>query len=174
MMVIMSPTEVYMAVMIDYKTPSPTLTREIGRVVIRHSHLDHELRLTIKSLLRIKIDDPIYQSETDMLSGKLRARIKELAATELAGKPDVHTELTDWLDRSEKLSELRNQLVHGVWSRSKTDGSIKVRDTRFGKLLKMPTVKELKVAEAAMLKLLTELNRSRLKGKLKQALSTAD
>lgn len=169
---IMSPMEVPMApVMINYKMPSPLPNREIGRVVIRHSHLDHELRLTIKSLLRISITDPMYQNETDMSSGKLRERIKELAANELAAKSDVHDELMGWLERAEKLSELRNQLVHGVWSRSKTDGSIKVRDTRYAKLLKMPTLKELKVADDAMLQLLTELNRSRLKGKLKQALT---
>src|SRR5262245_8065886 len=144
------------AVMISYKMPSPLLTREIGRVVVRHSHLDHELRLTIKSLLRISITDPMYQNETDMLSGRLRDRIRELAATELATRPDVHDELIGWLNRAEKLSELRNQLVHGVWSRSKTDGSIKVRDTRHGKLLKMPTVRELKAADDAMRELLAE------------------
>jgi hypothetical protein len=46
--------------------------------------------------------------------------------------------------------------------------TIKVRDTRYGKVLKMPTVRELKAADDAMLELLTELNRARLNGKLKQ------
>jgi len=158
------------AVMIKFYMPSPAVTREVGKIVIRHGHLDYVLRLTIKSLLKISIFDPLFKEETDKMSSTLRARIKELASTKLAGHKDVLDQLLAQIDCAEKLIELRNSIVHGVWSRNKTGGAVKLRDTKNDKLHPMPTVKQLRQAERDIDELLRELNRSRLNGKLRQAL----
>ena len=158
------------AVIIKFYMPSPAVTREVGKIVIRHGHLDYVLRLTIKSLLKISILDPAFKSETDKMSSKLRERIKDLAPTRLAAHQDVLAELLAQLDRAETLTELRNIIVHGVWSRNKIDG-IKLRDMKKGKLDPMPTVKQLRQAERDIDELLHELNRSRLNGALRRALS---
>jgi hypothetical protein len=150
--------------------PSPAVTRDVGKIVIRHGHLDYVLRLTIKSLLKISIFDPLFKQETDKMSSMLRARIKELTPTKLAGHKDVLDELLAQIDRAEKLTELRNGIVHGVWARNKGGGAVKLRDTKNDKLHPMPTVKQLRLAERDIDELWRELNRSRLNGKLKQAL----
>lgn len=52
-----------MAVLIKTYMPSPAVTREIGKFVIAFGHLENVLRLTIKSLLKISIDDPLLEKE---------------------------------------------------------------------------------------------------------------
>lgn len=157
-------------VMIKFYMPSPALTREVGKIVIRHGHLDYVLRLTIKSLLKLSVFDPLFRTETDRMSGQLRERIRQLAPAKLAAHEDVVSELLSQMDRAKVLTELRNSIVHGVWSRNKLGGPVKLRDTRNDQLNSMPTVKQLKLAERDIDELLRDLNRSRLSGKLKQAL----
>jgi hypothetical protein len=77
------------------------------------------------------------------------------------------------IDSIGRLTELRNNIVHSVWSRNTTGGPVKLRDQRNDKLHPLPTVKQLRAAEREMYALFLTLNHSRLKGKLKQALLQA-
>lgn len=98
-----------------YLPEDEALLREVGRVVIRHSHLDHMLRLAIKRMLGISIDDPGYMTETRGMTGALRETVRELIA-DTYGADDVMVEgLHALLDRADVLSEHRNRLVHSVW-----------------------------------------------------------
>jgi hypothetical protein len=159
-----------MAVLIKPYMPSPAVTQQVGKIVIRQGQLDHLLKLTIKSLLGISIHDPLYTEETERVSSKLRERVKELAATKLAAHEDILNELIEQIDKIGKFTDFRNNIVHGVWSRVTTGGPVKLRDSKNDKRHPLPTVKELRDAEAEMYELFLELNNSRLKGKLKQAL----
>ena len=87
-----------MSVMIKPYMPAPVLSREVGKIVIRHGQLDHLQRLMIKSLLGIAITDPLYKQETSKMSGELRRRIKHLARTKLA----AHQDLLDELDHADR------------------------------------------------------------------------
>jgi hypothetical protein len=42
----------------EFYVPSDDILRELGRIQVLHSHLDHTLRLAIKRLLGISINDP--------------------------------------------------------------------------------------------------------------------
>ncbi len=157
-----------MPVMIRPYMPAPALTREVGKIVIRHGQLDHLQRLTIKSLLGISITDALYKKETDKMSGELRERIKQLAAHQ-----DVLDELITQIESIGRLTKLRNDIVHSVWSRTTTGGPVKLRDQKNDLLHPLPTVKQLRAAEREMYSLFLTLNHSRLKGKLKHALVQA-
>jgi len=160
-----------MPVLIKPYMPAPALTRELGKIVIRHGQVDHLLRLTIKSLLGISITDPLYKHETHKKrSSVLRERIRELARGRLAAHKAVLDELIAQIDSIERLTNLRNIIAHGVWSRVTTGGLAKLRDPQDDKLHPLPTVKQLKVAEREMYALYLALNHSRRKGRLKQAL----
>ena len=41
----------------EFYVPDDDILRELGRLQVRHSHLDHTLRLAIKRMLGISIDD---------------------------------------------------------------------------------------------------------------------
>ena len=105
------------------------------------------------------------------MARELRKRIEQLAATKLAGSKDALDELLVQVRRAGLCADLRNRFVHGVWCRNTTGGAARIRDVRHHKWHPMPTVKDLRRAERKTAELVEELNHSRLKGRLKQALS---
>ena len=66
-----------MSVEAEFYVPSNDILCELGRVQVLHSHLDHTLRLAIKRMLGISIDDPGYWNETRGMPAALRERAKE-------------------------------------------------------------------------------------------------
>jgi len=79
----------------EFYVPDDDVLCELGRLQVRHSHLDHTLRLGIKRLLGISINDPGYWNETRGMSAGLRARARELIAERysdddnMAGTPEA-------------------------------------------------------------------------------------
>jgi hypothetical protein len=64
----------------EFYVPGDDIPREPGLMQIRHSHLDHTLRLAIKRMLGISIDNEGYWNETRGMSAELRKRAGELIA----------------------------------------------------------------------------------------------
>ena len=92
-----------------FYVPGDDILRELGRMQVLHSHLDHTLRLAIKRMLGISIDEPGYWNETRGMAAALRERAREVIAERYA---DI---LNKVLDDAEEATMLRNRALHSVW-----------------------------------------------------------
>lgn len=98
--------------------PCDEILRELGLLQIRHTHLDHTLRLAIKRMLGISIDDPGYWNESRGMTAALRNRARELIAERHHDDYDTSDVLTQLLDSAEELTKLRNRALHSVWMKA--------------------------------------------------------
>lgn len=145
----------------------PQLLAAVGTVTLRHSQMDHMLRMTIKSLTGKRL--LVAMDETAFLgSATLRKRIYSLAESRL-GEGEELRRLQSLLARCESATMKRNRLVHDVWFRDpnaetlrRTDGS---RETE------VPTVPMLDALARELEQLASELNTARRKGFLAKALA---
>ena len=129
----------------EFYEPDDAILCELGRLQIRHSHLDHTLRLAIKRMLDISIDDPGYWNETRGMAAGLRARARQLIAERYGDDDDTAGVLNKVLDDAETATTLRNRLLHSVWM--KAPGAEPVLHDRDNTLkmhvgFQLPTVEE--------------------------------
>ncbi len=128
------------AKMISFHVPEDQkLLAAFGEVALRHEHMNHILKMTIKSLAGLTpaeaVAATLYES-----SGQLRDRVRKLARKRLGeGKPLL--KLQALLTTCKRLTEKRNELVHGLWAQE-LDGNAHVRDV-YGSARPLPTVQEL-------------------------------
>jgi hypothetical protein len=102
----------------EFYEPDDAILCELGRLQIRHSHLDHTLRLAIKRMLGISVDDPGYWNETRGMAAELRARARKLIAKRYGEDDDTADILNKVLDDAETATTLRNRLLHSVWMKA--------------------------------------------------------
>lgn len=102
----------------EFYVPDDAILRELGHLQIVHSHLDHMLRLAIKRMLGISIDDPGYWGETKGMSAGLRGRARELIAERYGNDEDTADILNKVLDDAEEVTTLRNRALHSVWMKA--------------------------------------------------------
>ena len=107
-----------MSTMAEFYVPDDDILRELGRLQIRHSHLDHTLRLAIKRMLGISIDDPGYWNETRGMARELRTRARKLIAERYGHDDNMESTLNKVLDDAEEATTLRNRLLHSVWMKA--------------------------------------------------------
>ena len=143
------------------------LLAAFGQVTLRHEHLNHVLRMTIKSLAKLTPQEALDATAYDG-SHTLRERIRKLARQEL-GEGQPLLKLQALLERCKRVTEQRNDLVHGIWAKE-LDGD-PVRRTSDHSWLPLPTQAEL-LALAENIRVVAEtLNSERLEGFLAEALS---
>lgn len=116
-----------MSIVIKYYVPDSEILREVGRLQIRHGHLDHMLRLVIKRMLGIAIDDPGYWDETHGMSKVLRDKARRHIDEKYKDKEDTAGTLNKVLDDAESATLSRNRLLHSVWVRT-SDGKPVLHD----------------------------------------------
>jgi len=156
-------------VMVTFYVPDdPELLQALGRVTIRHGHLDYVLRMTIKTLTGMSVNEAIEDTKKTV-SGRLRERIKKLAPTKL-GDGDAFEQLIELLDRAEVATEKRNRLVHDLWAQNVDSGDPMLREDASASAI--PNVAQLSELEVEIDRIQGELNWSRLKGTIRAALDT--
>ncbi|MGV8805337.1 MAG: hypothetical protein ACWA6Y_10295 [Polaromonas sp.] len=99
----------------QYFMPDDGTLRELGRLQVLHSQLDHALRLAIKRMLGISVDDSGYWNETRGMTAALRDKARKLIAERYANDDDKDAILNKVLDDAEGATELRNRALHSVW-----------------------------------------------------------
>lgn len=99
----------------EFYVPDDKTLCELGRMQVLHSHLDHTLRLAIKRMLGISIDDPGYWNETRGMAATLRQRARDLIAELYCEDQDTTDILNKVLDDAEAATLLRNRALHSVW-----------------------------------------------------------
>jgi hypothetical protein len=157
-----------MAKMMMFHIPSDKdLLAAIGEVALRHEHLNHILRMTIKTLARLDIDEALDATAYDS-SSQLRERIKKLARQRL-GEGEPLLKLQALLERCKRATEKRNDLVHSVWGKE-LDGE-PARKGSGHEWRPLPTATELHDLAENISQLTSQLNEARLEGFLHEALT---
>lgn len=157
-----------MTKMMTFHVPADKdLLAAIGKVALRHEHLNHILRMTIKTLARLEIAEALDATAYDS-SAQLRERIKKLARQRL-GEGEPLLKLQALLERCKRATEKRNDLIHSVWGKE-LDGE-PARKGLGDEWLPLPTVEELNGLAEVILQITSQLNEARLEGFLHEALT---
>lgn len=143
------------------------LLTALGEVTLRHEHLNHILKMTIKSIAGLSPSEASYALKYEG-SRSLRQRIIKLGKKEL-GESRALLKLQALLGRAEKVTKKRNQIIHGLWAKE-LDGNPGIMEIH-GELKPLPTVPELEALAKEIAEITQELNISRFEGFLKEALS---
>lgn len=138
----------------------------LGVVTLRHEHLNHILKMTIKSIAGITPEEASYALKYEG-SRSLRDRIKRLARKEL-GEGKALLKLQAILGRAEKATENRNRFIHGLWAKELDGDPGLLGDV--GELNPLPTVEELENLAVEIAAITQELNDARLLGFLREAI----
>ena len=138
----------------------------LGIITLRHSHLHHILRMTVKTLAEVSVEQAL-DATARQGSAELRQRIRKLAKMRL-GEGNALIQLQALLERCRRVTEWRNDLVHSIWAQE-LDGDAKVR-TEDHKWKPIPTIDELNALSTELLSLTDELSNARSEGFLAQAI----
>lgn len=147
----------------------PAFLAAVARVTICHAHLDYCLRLCIKSLAGLSIEEALDATEHEG-SRALRERIRKLARMRL-GEGQPLLKLQALMKRCEERTEERNRRTHniiGIWHYP--GSQVPMRRTADHCWESLPSAKELDALATSIMVLGAELNRARLNGWLDQAL----
>jgi hypothetical protein len=157
-----------MAAMLRFHVPDdPDLLAAFGAVALRHEHLNHVLRMTIKTLADLSVDETLDATAFEGTS-TLRDRVKKLARQRL-GEGAALLKVQALVERCRRVTDLRNSFVHSVWA-EELDGPALRRDDQ-NQWVPIPTTGDLAKLADDILKLTTELNDARLMGFLAEALA---
>ena len=157
-----------MARMMTFHVPADVaLLGAFGEVALRHEHLNHILRMTIKTLGRLRPDEAADATAYDG-SRQLRDRIRKLARQRL-GEGEALLKLQALLERCRRATDKRNELMHGIWAKE-LDGE-PMRRGSDQNWYPLPTADELKALANQIWILTDELNSARLEGFLSKALA---
>jgi hypothetical protein len=157
-----------MTKMMSFDVPEDRdLLAAIGEVALRHEHLNYSLRMTIKTLARLDVNEALDATGYDS-SSQLRDRIKKLARQRL-GEGEALLKLQALLERCKRATEKRNDFVHSVWGKE-LDGE-PARKGSSPQWQPLPTTTELHELAKDLADLTSQLNEARLLGFLHVALN---
>lgn len=122
--------------------------------------------MTIKTLAGISVNEALAATMYES-SSQLRERIRKISRKKL-GEGAQLLKLQAILNNCKRLSEKRNDLIHGLWARE-LDGEAHVRDA-YGGARPIPTQQELWQLANELELLTNQLNTERLEGFIKQAI----
>lgn len=144
------------------------LLSAIGVVTLKHEHLNHILKMTIKSIAGLTPSEVFYALKREG-SWSLRNRINKLARKKL-GESETLLKLQAILGRAERVTDKRNEYIHSIWAKE-LDGDPGIMDET-GILKPLPTINELEQLGDEIEDITNELNHARLKGFLAESLNT--
>jgi hypothetical protein len=124
--------------------PDDEIALIVGRITIRHGQLDHVMRLAIKRMLGVSIDDPGYATATKGMSKDLREKVMKRASERYADEQEKLELIESLLDQAETVTRVRNRLTHSVWMQ--VDGQPPMMYDKDGPYA-IPTIEELQVTE---------------------------
>ena len=144
----------------------PELLAAFGEVALRHEHMIHILKMTIKTLTGVTPAEALVATKYES-ARQLRNRTKALARKAL-GDGTALVKIQALVNTCESLTEKRNDLVHGLWAKE-LDGDAHIRDA-YGNQRPVPSVTDLKLLANEIDAHTQDLNRERLEGFLSEAL----
>ena len=123
-----------MVTMMHFYVPeSKDLLAAFGEVNLRHEHLNHVLRMTVKTLAHLAVNEALDATARDT-SSQLRERVRKLARQQL-GEGEPLLKLQALVERCKHATDRRNDLVHSVWAKELDGEAVRrriVADVRIG------------------------------------------
>jgi len=154
--------------MVFHVPDNPEWLKAFGRVSVVHTHLDHILRMLIKTLANVTVEVALNATDGEG-SAALRQRIKKLAKQRL-GEGAALLGVQDIVERCKRVTERRNSLIHTTIAIDWLDTEAMLY--RAGRpAAPLPTTQDLESLEKEMSQLIAEINQARLKGWLAEALA---
>lgn len=159
----------------------PKFLAAFGRVALRHAHLDHMLRLTIKTLARIPVADARLATAGQSSSG-LRRTVRRLAKANFGEGPTL-LQVYALIQRCKILTGERNSLMHRICAKelnTKALSEDEVEANAAARLMMLdenlgerplPTVDDLLKLAQKIEQLVNEINRERLHGFVAEAMN---
>ena len=92
----------------------PGLLAAVGRLALRHAHLDHALIGMIKTLSGVTMPEADAK-HNKVNSAELRRRVEDLSRDKFGEADEAHTELIAILERCETATLQRNRFIHAIW-----------------------------------------------------------
>ena len=140
----------------------------IGKIAIRHGQLDYSMKMAVRTLSRVTIDEAIDATERQS-SRELRERVRRLARKRI-GDGEAFVRLEAILERARRATDRRNELLHGLWAQE-LDGDPVVRSSgrAFGPI---PSAEELETLADTLAEIGKTLTIARLDGFLREALAS--
>lgn len=137
------------------------------RVSLLHTHLDNALAMYVRSFSGVSIEEAL---ETVGFTGskQLRKWVRDLATTRL-GKGEALDLLESYLQRCERLTRERNELIHNLVGRER-DGVAFVMRKRDGSWVDLPKPEVLQKLGDDLAELVKDMHFSRLSGLIGVAL----
>ena len=145
----------------------PELLKALGTVSVCHAHLDYILKMLIKTLAGLSIEDALDATARDG-SALLRDRARKLAKMKL-GEGEPLLLLQAILERCGRATAQRNELIHNVII-SEIDSDEAVMQTADRKRKPLPAISDLDSLASELIALRGEINAARLDGFLSEAL----
>ena len=123
--------------------PHVNVQQQVGAIVIKHTQLEHVLRLCLKRLHTLSIDSPEYDEL--MKARKVSTHRRQIRVALSSSKLSVpaQQEVLQLLFDAEGLSTLRNSLAHDTWARKATEPLMLV-DDKHRSAKAVPSISELK------------------------------
>jgi hypothetical protein len=139
----------------------------LGRVTVTHSHMDYALRMMVKSLTDVGIEEALDATE-GMPAKALRERIGKLARKRLVDGAAL-VRLQALVQRAGRLTERRNEFSHSLIAKGLDEEEPHMRGR--GRTLKpLPEKEELDELAVSLWEMTRELNEQRLHGFIAEAL----
>ena len=143
------------------------LLAAIGAVAISHGHLDYTLKMLIKTLADVSIQEARYALAYEN-SSILRDRAKKLAR-QVLGEGKALLKVQAFLGRCKHVTEKRNDLIHRLYLEDWLGGAFVGGDD--GSVKPLPTIEEVRALLDEIRQMHVEFNHDRLAGWLEEALS---
>ena len=157
--------------MVELSLPGDAeLLEAAGRVALAHGQLELMLRMTIKTLSGLTVDEALNATEKTK-NWELRKEILKLFNRKTTD-PAIRLKLKAILGKCEQLSEERNRLLHNAWALS-SDGSVVMKGNRhaWGPAVSAADLNNLATEIAAVV---TTLNDARLRGFIREVCQTVE
>jgi hypothetical protein len=163
---------------ITFQLPDdPELLAAFGLVALSHAHLDHMLRLMIKTLANVTVDEARLATAREG-SAALRDQVRKLAKSVMGDSTPDFIKLKALLSRCRICTERRNALMHGICAQELNSDAVSDEEFRGAKVMldedlqmhPMPTTSDLRELSAGIESLVNEINQERRFGFIDEAM----
>jgi hypothetical protein len=145
------------------------LQAAIGRVAIRHGQLNLALQMTVKSFHKLSIREALRRTRRKGPAWLHKLILKDARAR--LGEGEALDGLIRLLERSQRATDRRNDLLHGLWAQELGGDHFILDDDHTRRPI--PSVSELNDLTKELTDLAYDLHDARLNGFLKYALESS-
>jgi len=127
----------------QFGMPHVNVQQRVGAIVIKHTRLEHVLRICLKRLHRLSIASPQY--DTLMKERKISIYRQKIGVALAASRLDSaqQKEVLQLLYEAKNLSDTRNSLAHDTWG-SRAGGPLMLVNDKERRARPVPSMAELK------------------------------